>query len=133
MYQQYLIKIGNYKIPLEYIAYESYKFKENSQDVDSGRNALGELIRNTLEHKIYKFELNLMGGLNNLEVSNIMNNIRQQFIIPNERRCHVTGYFPEINDYIEQDMYIPDIDYTIQEIGDGVIIYDEIRIAGIGY
>ena len=40
-YQGYLFKIGDYKVPLKYIEYKSYKATQVTQDLNSKRDTDG--------------------------------------------------------------------------------------------
>lgn len=130
----YLLKVGNYEIDgTNYIQEKSYKATRNIQDLESYRDANGVLHRNALEHVPLKIEINTRENLTNEELGTFLGNIRSQFTITAERKCVVTAFIPELNDYVTQEMYMPDPDITIKIIKDGVVKYDSVRLAWIGY
>ena len=128
----YLIKVGNYEFPLKYILAESYVVKKNVQDFESYRDANGILHRNALDHYAITVSFEIKQNRTNLEINEIMSNIKANFTIPKERRADVTLYVPEEDAYITQAMYMPDIEFTIKEISD-IIKYDKIKFEFIGY
>lgn len=133
-YNGYLIKVGTYTIPHEYIIYESYKVTRSVQDLDSFRDANGVLHRNALTHVIYKAEFQLR-SMTNTEYDGIMNNIRTQFTDALERKASVDSFIPETGGYTGAvDMYMPDPEVTIQQILDAnTLKYKEITMKFIGY
>lgn len=131
-FQGYLIKVGNYKFPLNYIVHSTYVVKKNIQDFDSYRDANGVLHRNALDHYAITVSFDIKPNRTNIEINEIMSNIKANFTIPKERRADVTVYLPEEDEYITQPMYMPDIEFTIKEISD-IIKYDTIKFEFIGY
>ena len=130
----YLLRVGNYEIDgTNYIQEKSYRATRNIQDLESYRDANGVLHRNALEHVPLKIEINTRENLTNEELGTFLGNIRSQFTIEAERKCVVTAFIPELNDYVTQEMYMPDPDITIKIIKDGVVKYDSVRLAWIGY
>lgn len=133
-YNGYLIKVGSYIIPgNKYIKANSYSAYLNLQDLDSYRDADGVLHRNALAHQPIKVEFETPAMLSNADFADLMSNIRSQFSNTAERKASVTVYVPETNSYVTQDMYMPDIKPTIFTTHDGVIRYNAIRLAFIGY
>lgn len=130
----YLLQVGSYQITGEnFINEKSYKATLNIQDLDSYRDANGVLHRNALDHVPLKVEINTRPGLNNFEWSNFMGTIRANFTVPKERKCVLTAFIPEINDYVTQNVYMPDPEVTIDSIDKNIIKYGSIRLAFIGY
>lgn len=130
----YLLRVGNYEIDgTNYIQEKSYKATRNIQDLESYRDANGVLHRNALEHVPLKIEINTRENLTNEELGTFLGNIHSQFTIAAERKCVVTAFIPELNDYVTQEMYMPDPDITIKIIKDGVVKYESVRLAWIGY
>lgn len=133
-YNGYLIKVGSYVISAKkYIKPSTYSVTREIQDLDSYRDANGVLHRTALEHVPIKVEFETPPMLTNKEFSDLMNNIRSNFLIEKERKSSVTLYVPEIDSYVTQDMYMPDISTTMYGTYGGVIHYDSIRLAFIGY
>lgn len=134
MYNGYLLKIGNYIVPTDkYIKADSYSVTRQIQDLDSYRDADGVLHRTALEHVPIKVDFETPAMLTNSQFSKLMANISANYIVPSERKVTATVYVPELDDYITQDMYIPDIQASIYGNYEGVIHYNAIRIALIGY
>ena len=132
-YQGYLIKVGSYTIPLNMIAYDTYKVLMSTQDLDSYRDADGVLHRNALSHKAYKVEFETKNMLTNAQFATLMSNIRANYIDANEKKVSAMFYVPEIDDYVTAYMYVPDITPQINTVINNVIKYDQIRLAFIGY
>ena len=132
-YQGYLIKIGDYKIPLNYIRAETYSALKSSQDLDSYRDADGKLHRTALEHFLYKVEFETKAMLTNTEMTELLSNIQEQYINKTEKKVHMTLYVPETDSYEEQDAYMPDITFSPYIVTSEYIKYNPTRIAFIGY
>lgn len=132
-YKGYLIKVGNYIIPHSMISAETYIVTKNGQDLDSYRDANGVLHRTALEHFVAKVEFETPPLKTNVDFEELMSNIRSQYIIPVEKRVSVEVFIPEDNDYMTQDMYMPDIKFEIYYADSKIIKYNPVRIAFIGY
>lgn len=132
-YQGYLIKVGNYQIPHKFIKADTYSPYRNVQDLDSYRDANGILHRNALAHVPNKVEFETPSMLTNIQFEELMSNIRANYTNAIERKASVTMYVPETNSYETQEMYMPDITPKIYGIFNGVIKYNPIRLAFIGY
>lgn len=131
-YNGFLLKVGDYEFPLNYIEYGTYVAKKNIQDLDPQRDANGYLHRNTLEHYIVTVTFNIKPNLTNIQIGELMRNIGNNYINQLERRAIVTAYVPEQDDYITQEMYLADPLFTIKEISD-IIKYDRTTFNFIGY
>lgn len=135
-YSGYLIKIGNYTLPMKGIVLKSYKVAYKVQDLDPFRNGKGVLVRNVLPNIPAKVEFEMRSGLTSTEYDVIMTNIRSNYIQGKEaeRKSNVTLFIPELGDYITQDMYLAEPEITIiRQESSSVLIYDTIRFAWIGY
>lgn len=132
-YSGWLIKVGNYIIPSSIIRADSYSIVKNSQDLDSYRDANGYLQRTALEHTPNKAEFELIPMLTNTEFANVMQSIKANFTDAKEKKASVTLYVPEDDDYVTQDMYMSDITPSIYGTYGGMIHYNSIRFAFIGY
>lgn len=136
-YQGFLIKVGEYTIPLNMIQYDSYKPYISVQDLDSYSDANGHLHRNVVRgfhsDAPAKVEFNTRNNITNDKLAEFLFMIHSQFTNVAERKSTVTMFIPEYNDYVTQEMYMPDVQPTINRIIDGVIYYDPIRLAFIGY
>lgn len=131
----YLLKVGNYTIPLEMIAYKSYKPTYNSQDLDSYRDANGVLHREALPNFVPKVEFNVVAMLTNAKLASFLGNIRANYIqgFEAERKVSASVYIPEIDDYVTSNMYLSDFTPEIYNIEGNVIHYNSFRMAFIGY
>lgn len=134
-YSGFLIKVGDYIIPAnKYIKADSYSVYRNIQDLDSYRDANGVLHRNVLSHVANKVEFEIPAMLTNVEFASLMKNIQRNYISSlEERKALVTLYIPEIDDYVTQEMYMSDVKPTIYGTYGGIVRYNAVRIAFIGY
>lgn len=131
-YQGYLVKVGNYKIPNDFISAETYVAYKSVQDLDSYRDANGHLHREALSHVPCKAEFETP-SLTASEFAKTMQGIKSNFTNSLEKKASVTIFIPEDNDYITQDMYMPDINVTIDSVLNGDLLYKPVRLAFIGY
>ena len=90
-YAGYLIQVGNYKIPHNWIRAETYVVTKNGQDLDSYRDADGKLHRNALEHWVAKAEFETPPMKTNKEVATFMNSISSNYTDEVEKKANVTG------------------------------------------
>lgn len=131
-----LLTVGSYAITGErYIEYGKYNATINIQDLDSYRDANGVLHRNALEHAPVKVEIETRDNLTNEELGTFMSSIRSNYITVGERKANVRAFVPEINDYITQEMYMPDPQFKIKRIdpNTNTVYYESTRLAFIGY
>ena len=131
-YSGFLLKIGNYTFPQKYIKAESYSAYVNMQDLDPWTDANGFLHREAVELKALKVEFETPAMLTNVELTEIMNNIKANYTIEKARQCQITAYIPEYDSYVTQTGYMADLTPTIYGTWDGVIHYNSIRLAFIG-
>ena len=132
-YQGYLIKVGDYTIPYKYMKAESYKTVSSVQDVDPYRDGNGVLHRNAVEHRVNKAEFETPAMLTDDEVSELISAIKMNYIDENERKVLATMYSCELGEYIEQEMYMADIEFNIYGCYGGKLRYNPFRIAFISY
>ena len=132
-YQGYLIKVGNYTIPLSIIRAETYSPYKSVTDLDSYVDANGYLHRTALDHIANKVEFETIPLLTDLQFGDLMRNLYSQMSDTVERKASVTCYIPEIDDYVTQDMYMPDIKPVLYYADENMIQYNQIRLAFIGY
>ena len=131
-YSGFLLKIGNYTFPQKYIKAESYSAYVNMQDLDPWTDANGYLHREAVELKALKVGFETPAMLTNVELTEIMNNIKANYTIEKARQCQITAYIPEYDSYVTQTGYMADFTPTIYGTWDGVIHYNSIRLAFIG-
>ena len=132
-YNGYLVKVGSYTIPLSLIKADSYSVFMSITDLDSYVDANGVLHRNALDHVANKVEFETVPMLDNEQFATLMSNIRGQFTVAKERKASVECYIPELNIYVTQDMYMPDIKPQMYLASSTEIKYDAVRLAFIGY
>lgn len=132
-YSGFLIKIGNYEFPRKYIQAQSYVVGRYGQDLDSTRDADGNLQRNALDNFLPKVEFTTVPMLTNTEFSNIMSKISENYVNTTEKKALATIYIPETDSYMTQYVYVPDIEPTMYYADEKIINYNPIRFAFIGY
>lgn len=130
-FENYLVKVGTYSIPLKYVKEKSYKAKVNTLDLDSHNDANGILHRTVIQ-KIPVVTIQTL-ELTESEWNAIWRGMSQNFSIADERRASVSVWVPEWGRYVTQDMYLSDMEITIQEIVNGTIKYNSIQLSWKGY
>ena len=131
-YSGFLLKIGNYEVPQKFMRAESYSPYVNMQDIDDWTDANGYLHREAVELKALKVEFETPAMLTNIELTELMNNIKANFTNAKGRECMITAYIPEYDDYVTQLGYMADFQPQIYGTYGGVIHYNPIRLAFIG-
>ena len=131
-YSGYLIKIGEYTIPLSMIKADSYYPYVNMQDYEPWTDATGFLHRDVVDLKALKVEFETVAMLDNTQFATLMSNIKSQFTKAVARECMITAYIPEYDDYVTQRGYMVDIKPQIYFADANKIQYDPIRFAFIG-
>lgn len=112
---------------------ETYIVTKNGQDLDSYRDADGKLHRTALEHWVAKAEFEVPALKTNKEVAAFMGNIAANYTNAVEKKANVTLYIPEIDNYVTQEMYVPDIQFTLYSATATEVKYNQLRVAFIGY
>ena len=106
-FQGYLVKVGNYTIPLEYIKLESYSSKpDQRQDLDSYRDADGYLHRTVLPHTATKIEFETP-YLYMAQFQALIQGIKENLTNTLARDCTLTYYDEETNNYKTGQFYMP--------------------------
>lgn len=118
--------------PLKWIAFDNYQVTLNSQDIDSYRDADGNLHRNALPHKVGKIEFNTP-YLKQSEVVALTQFFTSRFIDANEKKLFVQYYCPEKDEMRTEYMYMADMNFKIYSNSTKGYIYEPTRIALIGY
>lgn len=132
-YSGWLLKVGNYTVPMKFMKPETYSAYVNMQDLDDYTDANGYLHRNAVELKAIKAEFETVAMLTNKEFDeDLVANIRSQFVNTTEKGCYITAYIPEYGDYIMQYGYMADFQPTIYGTYDGVIHYNSVKFSFIG-
>lgn len=132
-YSGFLIRAGEYQIPIEYISCQTYKVTRSVQDLNSYRDSNGELHREALEHTLEKVEFETVPRLYGDEMEKLIKGISDNYIIPGERKVLATVFIPELNDYVTREMYVPDIQFTIDDATSTDIWYGSSKISFIAY
>ena len=132
-YAGYLLKIGNYTIPLSLIKADSYQAYKSVTDLDSFVDANGVLHRNALSHFGYKCEFETVPMMDNRQFASLMSNIYAQFTDQIERKANCVIYIPETDSYVACEMYMPDIKPQLYYADDSKIQFDAVRFAFISY
>lgn len=129
-FQGYLIKVGNYTIPLTFMKVETYKSAPNQrQDLDSYRDANGYLHRNVLSHTATKLEFETP-YLIVRDMRSLIQNIRANYTDELARTVELTYYDEETDSYKTGTFYMPG---TVEYIWFNKEIYAPSRIAFIEY
>ena len=130
-YQGYLFKIGDYKVPLKYIEYKSYKATQVTQDLNSKRDTDGVLHRKVVVHKPAKCSFNLMAGLDNNTAGKVLKGIKDNYSTPAKKEGTLSIFVPEINDYVTGLGYLAsETELTIESIDNdkNVVYYESIPL-----
>lgn len=127
----YLVKVGDYEIPLEYMNEASYKCTWSTLDLDSTRNANGVLERNAiLQLPHCSFDTR---PLTNVGLMDIWSNIRSRYTDSNEKKVSASVYVPETDSYYSGSFYVPDTEITINHIYGNTVYYNSVTFEFIGY
>ena len=134
-YNGYLLKVGNYTVPLTTIKYETYKITPDQRlDFNSTRSTDGVLHRNAVSHTASKIEYETP-PMDSVKQAALMSGFRNAWTSYKERKCTVTYFDPETNDYKVGTFYMPDIQWIIRNVDNdrGIVNYNQTRIAFIEY
>ena len=107
-YNGYLIKVGNYIIPLKYIAADTYQVTNYGQDLDSYQDADGLLHRTALSLQAPKVEFETRNMLNADELWDLLSHIKANYTNAVEKCANVEVFIPELNKYVTSKMYMAD-------------------------
>lgn len=132
-YQGFLLQLGDYKVPHSFIKAESYKTTYNSQDLDSYVDNDGYLHMNRLAHFRPKVEFETPPLLTETKKEILMSNIRRNYINADERRLNAKIWVPELGQYVEDEVYLSDTEYSIYGTYDEEIKYNQFRLAFISF
>lgn len=132
-YGGFLIKVGSYTVPFRYIEAKKFKCGIKGQDLDSYRDANGELHREALQNVAIKAEWETPADIDEAALRILMDSIRRQYSNKTEKKALVTAWMPEIGGYVTMNCYIPDVEYTIDYADEKTVKYTSFRLAFIGY
>lgn len=122
---------SDYTIPLTLMGANSYHGVLSTLDKEARRDGDGILHRTAIlqvPHATFTTR-----PLNNRELGEMFSNIRSRYTNAMEKRVRATVYITEIDDYLTQEFYVPDIDPQIDVIDGNTIKYDPVQIEFIGY
>lgn len=135
-FQGWLLKFGTQEFPHEFIKRATWKSTPNQRlENDPWTDMKGYLHRDTLPHYRTKIEFETVDDLTLEEKIKIQNVMNSSIINKQERKANITYWNDETNTYTNAKVYVPDIDFTINEIDKkrGMVFYSSIRIALIEY
>lgn len=129
-FSDYLLKVGNYTIPLRFMKLESYtSMPDQRQDLDSYRDADGYLHRTVLPHTATKIEFETP-YMYMAEMQELIQGIKSNFTNVLARQCTLTYYDDETDSYKTGTFYMPG---TIEFKWYNKNIYAPTRFAFIEY
>lgn len=132
-YQGYMFQFGSYKFS-RMIRADTYKITPNArQDLDSYRDANGELHRTALDHTATSVTFTIPAHKER-EHEEMMSAIRSSYINEKERDAQCSYYDPETCTYKTGHFYI-DSNWTFQVYGtyDGQITFQEYEVSFVEY
>lgn len=134
----FLIKLGGssgIELPMEYMAVESYKCTPNQRmESKATRSVTGLLQRTTVSHTATKIEFETP-HLTNKQRSALNTLFTNAFTDSLQRKLTIYYYDDETDTYKTADVYMPDVQYTIDHIDltKNIIFYKPVRYAFIEY
>lgn len=131
-YAGYLLKIGDYTIPKKFFKPQSYSPYVNMQDVEDYTDANGYLHRNPVELKASKVEFETPAMLTQIDLNELLGNIRENIIGEAGRELYFTAYIPEYDDYVTQKGYLADFKPQMYYADNTTIKYNSIKFSVIG-
>lgn len=141
-YQGYLVKIKaisgsstadwDYIVPMSSIVYESYKATYSVLDEDAKRSGKGKLKRTTYPHKVAHCKFTFR-EMNNTQLFSILELIQLHYTKKRQKKVKASIWVPEINSYVEDYFYIPDIEFTLLRVEGNKLIYAPTEVELIGY
>ena len=125
----YYIKVGSYKIPLDYMKEDSYKQSTNVQDLDSYRDGDGKMHRNVLPHVVHKAEFETP-YLTNAQMRTLWDNIIANMTNTLNQDLTIEMYVEKTGTYHTGEFYMPG---TIEIPRMNKEMHSPMRIAFIEY
>lgn len=125
-YKGYLIKFGDTIMPNQYF-FEYSSTPDQRLENDAARDNSGNLHRTTLPNG--KTSISFSTRILNLnEKINFQNIIKSSIENSVERKCYVTYWNDETNNYDTAYFYIPDVKYSIKDADSTDIQYNPISV-----
>lgn len=130
-YNGYLLKFGNNIMPNKYIT--AFSSTPNQRlETSAERDQNGNLQRATLSN--YKTKISFSTHILRLDEKIDFQSIINLSMTNNvQRKCKVTYWNDETNNYHTSDFYIPDIEYTAMDAEKSDITYQPITVELIEY
>jgi hypothetical protein len=133
-YSGFFIKVlgtTDYVIPLTLMQEKSYHGVFSTLDTEGYRDGDGVLHRKAVlqvPHATFTTR-----PLTNRELGEMWRNIRSRYTNSLEKKVTAMVYVSELDDYMTQEYYVPDIDPQISKVEGNVIRYDSVKMEFIGY
>lgn len=130
-YNGYLLKFGSNIMPNNYFI-EFSSTPDQRLESNAERDNTGELQRATLPNgkTSIKLSTHIMSLEEKIDFQNIIN---LSIVNETQRKCRVTFWDDEINNYKTSFFYIPDIEYQIMDADESGITYNPISVELIEY
>lgn len=130
----YLMKFGSDALPTSLLTVSSYKITPDQRtEMDAWRDSNNLLHRVTAVNHKTKIEFNTKPLLTIAEKQTLFNVISRGLLDARQRKYSLTYWDTETDVYKTGTFYMPDTDYTVSDVRNGVIIYDSLRLAFIEY
>lgn len=131
-FNNFLIEVGTYIIPNNFIKADSWQSTYETVDFDSFRDANAYLHRNALADRKIKVEFETP-YMYKKDFDTLMANIKAQYVSSVEQSAYITAYIDEIADYVTQKCYLVNVTPKVAQNSPLGIIYQPTRICWIGY
>lgn len=118
-FEGWLIKFGNVQLPNSYLLQDGWESTPNQRlEIEAWRDMASLLHRKTSDNYKTSLTLNIkeMTLAERIAFDNVIGLATLPAANRKERKVHVTYWNDEILDYVEADMYMPDIKYTIHYV-----------------
>lgn len=135
-FQGWLLKFGTQEFPHELIKQATWKTTPNQRlENDAWTDNSGYLMRDTMPHTRTKIEFETVDDLTLDEKIKIQSIMSSSVVNKNQRKANITYWNDEDNEYKSATIYVPDTDFTINEIDKrrNEIYYASIKITLIEY
>ena len=127
-YKGWLLEIEGTKLPMKYIAHNSYGASpDQKQDEDSYQDGYGELHRNVLPHTRTKIEWNTPNMVHLTDLDELLR------FFPDKDKIQVRYWNDKRLGYYTGAFYYPTIQFNYYDSSDNDIRYNSIRLALIEY
>lgn len=130
-YSGYLLKFGNNIMPNSYFI-EFSSTPDQRLENNAERDNTGYMHRSTLPNgkTSITFSTHILNLAQKIDFQNIIN---LGIVNETQRKCQVTFWDDEINNYKTSYFYIPDIEYQIMDAEEDDLFYNPISVELIEY